>query len=356
MMGQFLTHQEQRKSGGDAVLTMTRLMMTAIAALVLNLAVTGRAQSNDYYKGKSVTLVVPNSPSGPMTQYARMLAPFVQEKLGARLVRVSNQPGAGGLKGANGLWRAEPDGLTIGFTNISALVLAQLAQSPGVQFNAREFTYLGRAASEPRILTVGGKSKIHSLDDVLKLGRPFAFASQGTDEDFYTMAILADAFGFKLRIVTGYEGNSDTALSVIRGDTDGHITSVIASKAAIDAGDKRVILAITRERLHEFASVRTALELISDQAKRQTIQAVTRVLGMGRGFFGPPHMKTEAVQQMRTAIAETFKDEKLFAEAKKRRLDINFASGEQSQNEINALIAEGDNLTGILKAALKSIQ
>jgi putative tricarboxylic transport membrane protein len=338
------------------MLTMTRLMMTAIAVLVLNLAVTGRAQSNDYYKGKSVTLVVPNSPSGTMTQYARMLAPFIQKKLGARLVRVDNQPGAGGLKGANGLWRAEPDGLTIGFTNISALVMAQLAQSRGVQFKAREFTYLGRAAAEPRILTVGGKSKIRSFNDILKLGRPFAFASQGTDEDFYTVAILADALGFKLRIVTGYEGNSDTALSVIRGDTDGHITGVIASKAAIDAGDKRVILAVTRERLPEFASVPTALELMSDQAKKKTIQAVTQVLGMGRGFFGPPQMRAEAAQQMRAAIAETFKDAALVAEAKKRRLDINFASGEQSQNEINAVIAEGDNLTDILKAALKSIQ
>jgi tripartite-type tricarboxylate transporter receptor subunit TctC len=338
------------------MLTMTRLMMTAVAALVLNLAVVGHAQSSDYYKGKSVTLVVPNSPSGTMTQYARMFAPHIQKKLGARLVRVDNQPGAGGLKGANALWRTEPDGLTIGFTNLSALVLAQLAQSRGVQFKAREFTYLGRAASEPRILTVGGKSKIRSFQDILKLDRPFAFASQGTDEDFYTMAILADALGFKLRIVTGYEGNSDTALSVIRGDTDGHITSVIASKAAIDAGDKRVILAVTRERLPEFASVSTALELMSDQAKKKTIQAVTQVLGMGRGFFGPPQMRAEAVQQMRAAIAETFKDGALVAEAKKRRLDINFASGEQAQNEINTLIAEGDNLTGILKAALKSIQ
>lgn len=338
------------------MLAMTRLMMTAVAALVLNLAIVASARSNDYYKGKSVTLVVPNSPSGAMTQYARMLAPSIQKKLGARLVRVDNQPGAGGLKGANGLWRAEPDGLTIGFTNLSALVLAQFAQSPGVQFKAGEFTYLGRAASEPRILTVGGKSKIRSLDDILKLGRPFAFASQGTDEDFYSMAILADAFGFKLRIVTGYEGNSDTALSVIRGDTDGHITSVIASKAAIDAGDKHVILVLTQERLPEFANVPTALELMSDPKKKQTIQAVTRVLGMGRGFFGPPQMRAEAAQQMRAAIAEIFKDGALIAEAKKRRLDINFSPGEQAQNEINALVAEGDNLTGILKAALKSIQ
>jgi tripartite-type tricarboxylate transporter receptor subunit TctC len=333
-----------------------RMAATAALVLGLNVAAAVPALCADYYKGKTVTLVVPNSPSGTMTQYARMLAPFLQKKLGARLVRVENQPGAGGLKGANALWRAAPDGLSIGFTNLAALVLAQLAQSAGVQFDAKEFTYLGRAAAEPRVLTVGGKSAIKSFNDVGKLGRPFAYASQGTDEDFYSMAVLADVFGFKLRVVTGYEGNSDTALSVIKGDTDGHITGWIASKAAVGAGDKRVILSMTKDRLAFLTDVPTAVELASDAKKKQTIQAVTTILGLGRGFFGPPKMDEEAKQQMRAAVAATFADAGLIEEAKKRRLDIDFASGEQAQTEIGTLVAEGDNLTGILKTALQGIR
>ena len=56
-------------------------------------------------------------------------------------------------------------------------------------------------------LPVGGKSAIKSIQDVRKLKRPFVYPSQGTDEDFYTMAVIADALGFQVKAVTGYEGN-----------------------------------------------------------------------------------------------------------------------------------------------------
>lgn len=338
------------------MLTMAKTMAAVILLGSSVAATTPAFSAENYYKGKTVKLVVPNSPAGTMTQYARMLAPYIQKALGARLVRVENQPGAGGLKGTNALWRADPDGLTIGFTNMPALVLAQLAKSPGVQFDSTQFTYLGRAASEPRVLTVGGKTAIHTIDDVKKLGRPFAYASQGTDEDFYSTAVLADALGFKLRIVTGYEGNSDTALSVIKGDTDCHMTGWIASKAAVGAGDLRVLLAMTRARISDLPDTPTALELTTDPKKKQTIQAIITILNMSRGFFGPPKMNGEATKEMRAAIAAVFKDPAMIAEAKKRNFDLDFASGEDLQNDIKEVVAQDAALTGILQNALKSIQ
>ncbi|HYI90865.1 MAG TPA: tripartite tricarboxylate transporter substrate-binding protein, partial [Beijerinckiaceae bacterium] len=148
-----------------------------------------------HFEGKTVTLIVPNTAGGAMTQYARMLAPHIAKNLGAKDVRVDNQPGAGSLRGTNMLWNAKPDGLTMGFTNLPTLIMAQLAGSPGVNFEAAKFTYLGSVADDPRVLVVGANSPLKSMQDVQKLERPFVYPTQGTDEDFYTMSVLFNALG-----------------------------------------------------------------------------------------------------------------------------------------------------------------
>ncbi|MEJ2668217.1 MAG: hypothetical protein P8Z81_14165 [Deinococcales bacterium] len=90
-----------------------RRLKTLFAGLVVVLAVFGgvaAAQAgSDFYKGKTVTLILPNSPSGQMTQYARMIAPFIAKHIGANAVRIKNMQGAGGVVGANYLWHAKPE-------------------------------------------------------------------------------------------------------------------------------------------------------------------------------------------------------------------------------------------------------
>jgi putative tricarboxylic transport membrane protein len=330
---------------------------TGVLASVLAVAapVTVSAQEA-LYSGKQVTLIVPNSPSGTMTQYARTLAPYIAKHLGAKNVRVENQTGAGGLKGTNALWRAAPDGLTFAFTNVPVLIMAQLAESSGVQFDATKFTYLGRASSEPRVLVVGGKSKVTSAKDINSLGRPFVYAAQGTDEDFYSTVVLADALGFKLKIVTGYEGNSDTALAVIKGDADGHMAGWVAVKTATEAGDLRPIIVMEAKRLDALPNVPSALELVQDPAKKPSMLANIAILNMGRGFFGPPNMNEETTRSLRAGIAAAFKDPALIDEAAKRNLPLAFASGEEQQAGTQQVTAAAGGLKQLLKSALESIR
>jgi tripartite-type tricarboxylate transporter receptor subunit TctC len=331
--------------------------MLLAAAFGLTLWAGGHAVAADNaFEGKNVTLILPNSPAGPMAQYARTMAPFINKHLGSKTVRVDIQQGAGGLKGASSVWRAAPDGLTFAITNLSALIMAPLAGSPGASFDSTKFTYLGRVEAEPRVLVVGGKSKIKTLQDIRDLGRPFVFASQGTDEDFYSMAILADSLGFKLKIVTGYEGIADTALAVIKGDADGHMTSYASSKPAIDAGDKRLVLSMSEKRLEAAPNVPTALELVTDAAKKPALVANVAILGMGRGFFGPPGMPPEVAGKLRDAITASLKDPELKTEMDKRHLDIDSESGEQQQQEVAKIVAAGENLKQVLHEALETIR
>ncbi|HSN38785.1 MAG TPA: tripartite tricarboxylate transporter substrate-binding protein [Burkholderiales bacterium] len=331
--------------------------MLAVLAVPALMSISGQsaAQASDYYKGKVLNVIVAGSPSGGHTRYARLIAPYLQKHLGAAEVRISNMPGGGGLKAANHMWRVKPDGYTVAFGNASTLIMAPIAGSKGVQFDATKFVFLGRATSEPRLLTVGGKSPIKTFQDVLKLGRPFVYPSQGTDEDFYTMAVLADALGFKLKAVTGYEGNADTALAVIKGDGDGHITGLSESLASIKSGDKRPVLVVTSERVPEYPDVPTAIEL-APAAKKGALQAVANILETHRSYYAPPKTDPKAVAAFRAGLAAAMKDPALLEETKKGNRPVSFMAGDKQQEAIEQVAKEGASLATVFKAAVKEIQ
>jgi tripartite-type tricarboxylate transporter receptor subunit TctC len=287
----------------------------------------GQATSG-FYDGKVITLIVPNSPGGRMTRYARLYAPFIAKYTGAKEMRVVNKKGGGGVKGTNFLWVAKPDGMTIAFTSVPTLIL---------------------------VMVVGGKSKIRSIQDVQKLSRPFINPSQGTDEDFYTLAVLSDALNFKLKIVTGYEGQADTGVAIIKGDGDGLLTSWAYTIPLIKNGDMHPVLTIWQNRHPDYPEVPTALELVKGKDK-EAVQAIVNMLAMHRGFFGPPNMDPKATAALRAAISKASADPELKAEGKKRGLILLPSDGATEQARIVQITKASQMIVPILKGALQSIK
>ena len=330
-------------------------MKLLLLLAVLSLATTAVDAQAGSVRGEIVTILSPNSAGGMMTRYARMIAPYIAKHSGARDVRVRVMTGGGGIRGTNFVWFAEPDGRTIAFTSVTSLILAQLSGSEAVQFDATRLVYLGRAATEPRVLTVGATSSIIDIEDARTLDRQFIFPSQGTDEDFYTMAVLADVLDIDVKVVSGYDGNADTALAVIKGDGDGHITGWSASQAVIEAGDERPILTLSQERYAPFPHVPTALELVEGES-REAVQAIVNMLDMRRGFFGPPGLDPVATAELRAAISSAFADPDLIAESELAGLPLLPSAGETEQAKIGQITAASQAIVPILQAALEAIR
>jgi tripartite-type tricarboxylate transporter receptor subunit TctC len=337
--------------------TMRRKMLLAgaFAPVLMNVPGRAHAQASGYYKDKVININVAGGPAGGHTRYARLIQPYLQKHTGAREVRVTNMPGGGGLKAANFIWRAKPDGLNIFFGNVSTLILAPLAGSPGATFDTTRFVLLGRATSEPRVLCVGGKSALKSIQDVQKLNRPFVYPSQGTDEDFYTMAVLADTLGFKVKAVTGYEGNADTSLAVIKGDGDGHITGWSESLAPIRSGDKHPILMVNSLRSPDYPAIPVITE-IAPAAKRATVRAMASILEAHRSYIGPPGMDPQAVAVFRAGVTAALRDPGLLEESRKGDRPVDHMEGARQQQVIAELMRASASLSPILKDAVKAIQ
>ena len=326
-----------------------------MAPAALGFAGRAAAQKTDYYKDKIITVNVAGGAAGGHNRYARLIQPYLQKHSGAREVRIVNMPGGGGLKAANFVHRAKPDGLNIFFGNVSTLILAPLAGSAGATFDPTKFAYLGRATSEPRVLCVGGKSALKSIQDVQKLKRPFVYPSQGTDEDFYTMAVIADALGFKIKAVTGYEGNADTSLAVIKGDGDGHITGWSESIGPIRSGDKLPILMVNSLKSPDYPAIPVITD-VAPAAKRDTVRALATILETHRSYIGPPGMDPQAVASFRAAVSAALRDPALLEESRKGERPVAPMEGGKQQQLIEQLTKSSANLSPILKAAVKEIQ
>jgi tripartite-type tricarboxylate transporter receptor subunit TctC len=333
-----------------------RSLLVGALAVATALAGNSPLQAAGFYEGKTVTMIVPHSASGGFAKYAQLLAPEIAKQLKARTVKIEHHSGAGGLVGQNLVWHAKPDGLTFGLTSGPALVLAQLGGAEGVQFDAVKYTWLGRAALDDRVIFVGAKSPIKSIDDVVKLGRPFKVPSQGVDEDFYGMAMLADILGFKPYFVTGFEGGGDTTLTVVKGETDGRLTSWTSAVPMLKAGDIRPILSVGEERYADQPNVPNVLELVSDPAKKKTIHALINIQRVHRSLFGPPNMPPAITEELRAGILAALKDPQLQEAAKKANLPIGPMDGATQQKVVAEIYEASADITRILKEATATIK
>jgi tripartite-type tricarboxylate transporter receptor subunit TctC len=190
--------------------------------VVLALPHNARAQNvADFYRGKSLTLIVGYSAGGGYDTYARLLARHIGKHIpGQPAVVVQNMPGAGSLRAANYLFNVAPkDGSTIGMFS-RGLAMEPLIGSSATQFDATKFTWLGSGTEEASVFVLWHAAPVKTWADMLRT--PFSVGGEGSgsDPDVYA-ALLRNSFGAKLRLVTGYPGTAEIALALERGEMDG---------------------------------------------------------------------------------------------------------------------------------------
>src|ERR1700761_4089355 len=136
-------------------------MVTVIVALLS----VGAESARDFFKGKTITYIVATSPGGGYDTYGPLVARYMNKYLPDSKIMVRNVPGAGHVIGANTIYAAKPDGLTIGTFN-TGLIYLQLLHESGVRFDLAKMSWVGKAASDPRVLVL---SKSSGIKDVRQL-------------------------------------------------------------------------------------------------------------------------------------------------------------------------------------------
>jgi len=304
----------------------------------------------DFFKGKVITYIVATKPGGGYDTYARLIGKYLERHLGATVV-IKNVPGAGHIIGANQLYSAKPDGLTIGTFN-TGLIIAQLVNQPGIKFDLRKFTWVGKAATDARVIYVGAKAPFKTFQDALK-AKQIILGSSGVGASDYNEALmLGEAFGIPIKVITGYAGK-EAELAILRGEIDGQVQSYSSIESYIKSGQGRVLLQIADKKHPDLPNVPLASDIVPARGKKLVDLIVATSSSLQRLTVAPPGVPAGRLQALIAAYRSALTDPDLLAEAGKAQLPIEPLYGEEVGKLINhALDQPAENLA-LLKKIIK---
>lgn len=320
-------------------------------AILLALAAPSVAtvQAEDFYKGKTVRLLIGYGAGGGYDQYGRHVARHFGKHLpGNPAVVPTNMPGAGGLTLLNYLANVAPrDGTEFGTFSRSAPLLAFSGESNQVKYDPLKLTWIGTSSSyagEAYLMAVRKDTGIKSFRELQTTKRQLNFAATAAGSDGHDVPLaLRTIYNINSQVVRGYPGGNTLYLAVDRGEMDARMVGYASVKTAHpewlkpDSPVNFLLQFATDQRLPEFPNVPTAKELVNNDEDRALITLMETPFFMARPFAGPPEIPAERAKLLRTAFMAAHEDPAYKEEAGRLRLIVSPKSGEEVQKLVEQL-------------------
>ena len=183
------------------------MLRTALGIALIAMTATA-ASAADFYKGKTVRIIVGSSPGGGFDTYARLVGRHIGKHIpGAPRTLVTTMPGAGNLIAANFMYnKAKPDGLTVGHW-VGGLVLSQALGLKGVKFDARKFEWIGVPKPSYIACVVAKDSGITNMDDWMASKKRLKMGGMAPGSSISDIPRLLERLtGVPLHLIEGVRG------------------------------------------------------------------------------------------------------------------------------------------------------
>ena len=309
--------------------------------LLLVLGVSKAQGQAPFYQGKTVTILVAAKAGDVYDLYPRLIAEFMPKHIpGNPNIIVQNVAGAAGLIGTNQLYNtAKPDGLTFGAT-YPALYFEQLVGRSEVKFDWSKLIWIGSPVSSKSLMYMRADSPYKSVEDIRTAKTPPKCGATGvTSSAYYMPKLMEEAFGTKFDVVSGYVSGSDIDLAVERGEVICRaftVNAFFAREPFITWRKKNFVRVMYQtgskpdERLKDVPLFKDFMDKYkTPESVRRLVNVVLASDEVGRPLVFPPAVPADRVKIIRDAFNKTISDPALLAEAKRRRLDIDPATGEE---------------------------
>lgn len=308
----------------------------------------------DFYRGKTVTILVGSPPGGGYDLYARLIAPYLAKRLGAQVI-IENRAGGSGLLALSVLNSSPPDGLTLMNASAEGAIMSKLTDRPGARWDLQKLNWLARVADEPKVWFVARGSKIHNFADAMRAPKLMWSATGPADNISDVVAVLSAATGLHSKIITGYKGAKDMALAVANGEVDSGILTVSSVLPMLKSGDLVPIAIIGRKRFPGLPNVPTIFEVAKIAPdKAWWIDFREQVGEVQRAMVAPPGVPQDRVDYLRAQLKAVLTDPALVAQAEKANLPVSFLDGVTLQKQIQTIMqnAGGNHLPEIRQVVL----
>jgi tripartite-type tricarboxylate transporter receptor subunit TctC len=362
--------QKHRKTGGK----MRIGYRTTLAALLLigftgtGLAAQAAPQSFDekavanFYRGKTVRIVVGFSAGGGYDQYSRVIGRHLSKYIpGNPSIVVENMAGAGSIIAANHTFNAAPkDGTVIG--NISGpIILEQLFGNPAIKFDMAKFRFLAVPVGETYVMVVTQKPAVTRFGDLLgpKAKQVIVGGIPGSTVE-HAPILVRDVLGASLKLVLGFKGTADVRMAIESGEVEGFFNTYTSLKITsfdkLKNGEWRVLAQMSEKPIKDLIipNVPTISEIAKNEEQRLLLKFGTSTPNdFGKVYVLPPGTPADRAMALEQAFEKVFADQELQAEAAKGKLEIDPKIGAEIQKLVVEFLGMSPELKNKLHAALK---
>jgi len=306
--------------------------------IILGVATAHGQTPAGFFKSKSLTLVIPNSPGGSFDLYGRLVARHLGKHLpGQPDIVPQNMPGASGMIAANWLYGVAPqDGTALGIL-IPNIALAQVLGMSEIKYDVRKFNWIGRIVSPTATLFTWHTSGTKTIADLRR--RQTVIASTGPlSQAEITSQMMNGIAGTKFKIIPGYRGTSDAILALERGEVEAGIFPWTFMKLSHPdwLADKKVnvVAQYTRKPIADLPDVPTIFGLANSADQRGVFTLFFGPDEIGQALALPPNVPADRVEAFRHAFSEMIRDPDYLADAEKQKLALTPASWQDLENSV----------------------
>jgi tripartite-type tricarboxylate transporter receptor subunit TctC len=299
------------------MITMVTMKVAKLsAAFAALLAATSPALAQDFYRGKTVTIVVGYSAGGGYDQYARLVARNLGRHIpGNPNVIVQNMPGAASMTAVRYLDATAPKDGTVITAFDPGLILETIAQPEVFKVKFSDYQWIGALLRDIRICYASTQSGIKTWDDMMKR-KEFLIGNTARGSNAYVNgAILRKVFFAPVRQISGYPGSNEQRLALERGELEGNCGSwtAIPQDWIVNHRINALVRFSPKRPADMPASVPFVNELATSQAQKDLLDVLNGSGELGRPFIMARQVPADRVAALRAAFDAMLKDDMFLA-------------------------------------------
>ena len=336
------------------VMTTARHLFAAVALLVAAAPSAVADDVADFYKGKTLTIVVGHEPGTGFDVYARVLQRHLRRHIpGNPGVVVQNMPGVGGIAAANWLYNAAPRDGTVVSSFVYTVPFEPLMANNAARFDPTKFNWIGNMEEGVAVCGLSKAAGVATFEDMRTTETLIGGASVNGALARSALAVK-NLFGAKMKIVAGYKGTASMKIAVARGEIHGVcglLMSTITSawREDYEAGNFRPMIQLSgRKRIPSIPSVD---DFAKSDEDRQVHGLIFGAQALGKLYAAPPGVPAPLRDALRAALLATMKDAAFVAEAAKTQMDVSPMTGSEVEAFIAGLSAPSPSVIARVKQA-----
>jgi tripartite-type tricarboxylate transporter receptor subunit TctC len=344
------------KTIASALATSTGAMALTCMALVGAGAPAAAQSPADFYKGKTVTIMLGHPPGGSYHMYATLAANHLKKHIpGNPNVILEHRPGGGGVRAARHFYTQAPrDGSVVALFP-ETLAHTEILQPEVGQWKTLEMSYVGNFAGVGAVMMRRANAPAKTIDEMRKITSSVGCTGK-TSQAYQTAALMKNLGGFQFKIICGYPGSAEYVLALTRGEVDMVSSAWLQWRTShtdeIAKGSLVPVIQTGLRRNRELPNLPLMQEVVEDETAKRVIEFVSAGTSFGRALIAPPAIPADRLATLRAAFDSLVKDPAFLADAERAKAQIDPTSGEELQRDLVALFKAPKDIVEKSKVAM----